>query len=322
MLCILKYRTQLQFFCLLALDWILYRGGGGKKYHKGRHWVSWQKWNMDGKVLARYFFKVQADPKGERNVIFSILITTPNPGEPRTSLFPPQLSSSQCGKISRKKTLLLPTRQKQRHTKVKQAARGCLRPHRTGQPRSHAWNPTWCADPPHTWLTPQPQTGQARARGTPGASQEASKPRQHGVKRPVGRKTEAALEVVGESNRNPWLSDAGGTVPLSGGSWCLCKECSYRMDTPKLQHSTKTSKATTGVWEYLCLHLPLQGGVVRRPPEKLASKGRVFRKSVCLVDQGIPVFRDPGIQDRSWPVSFYFQLRITGHLLHVTPVVE
>ena len=108
----------LGFFSLLAPDW-------GKKHHQGCYWGNWQKWNMMAKYCIDFFFLKHRLTKRGKEVIFTILITTPHPlSWLHTPLSQP--TSSHSHKISRRKAFLLSPRQKQRHTKVKQAACGCL----------------------------------------------------------------------------------------------------------------------------------------------------------------------------------------------------
>lgn len=73
-------------------------------------------------------FKKYRLAKGQRNVLFSILMMTLS-----------QISSH-SHKISRRNECLLSTQEKQRHTKVKQTGLRHFEPYVTGRPRSHALN--------------------------------------------------------------------------------------------------------------------------------------------------------------------------------------
>lgn len=126
-------------------------------------------------------------------MLFSI--TTPNCGKSCKSLSPSQLTSSHSPKISRRKAFLLSTQQKQRHTKATQTGLGRLGPQGTGRPEV-----TPCTRPSHH-LTPECQTAHRRRAEHHGAFHGASKARQHRVKRPAGRKTEAVLKGRGERQK-------------------------------------------------------------------------------------------------------------------------
>lgn len=88
------------------------------------------------------------------------------------------------------------------------------------------------------------------------------------------------------------MQGAAGRGRPAGGTQCLRKGCIDRMDTRKGE-STDDFESHT---RYFGMSVP---------PSPTPSRGdqevdrEICSGMVCLVYQGIPVFRDTGIQDRS-----------------------